>query len=95
MKIHVSFPDEPKRPVVELSGRKAWALMKLAEAGEVGVTPIDMPGPRWSGYVHELRRTYGFDIETRHEPHGPPFPGTHARYVLHNTVAIRELTEAE
>lgn len=94
MKIHVSFPDDPQRPAIILSGRDAWAMMKLAAAGEVGVTPIDTPGPRWSGYVHNLRRA-GFNIETRYEPHGPPFPGTHARYVLQDRVVVRELSEAK
>ena len=47
-------------------------------AGKCGVTPIDMPGPRWSGYVHNLRRM-GLVIETIHESHGGPFPGNHAR----------------
>ncbi|MFT6662517.1 MAG: hypothetical protein ACJA0K_002524 [Maricaulis maris] len=68
-----------------LSGRDAWALSRLISAGAKGVTPITEPGPRWSGYVHNLRRT-GLSIETRPERHGGPFPGTHARYVLHDDV---------
>lgn len=86
----VSFPGEPERPAVSLTGRDAWALVKLAEAGPKGVTPIDMPGPRWSAYVFNLR-SLGFNIETRRERHGPPFAGSHARYVLHETVSIRAL----
>lgn len=70
-------------------GRDAWALRALIGAGERGVTPIDTPGPRWSGYVHKIRRA-GIDIETRHESHGPPFPGTHARYVLRTRLRIVE-----
>jgi hypothetical protein len=54
-------------PVVTIRGREAWALLALMAAGERGCTPIDHPGPRWSGYVHDLRRL-GFDIETTHEP---------------------------
>ncbi len=88
--VFVTFPRDPKRPGVRLSGRDAWALVKLAEAGPQGVTPIDTPGPRWSAYVFNLKRL-GFNIETRHEPHGPPFAGSHARYVLHETVSIRAL----
>lgn len=86
----VTFPGEPKRPGVPLTGRDAWALVKLAEAGPKGVTPIDTPGPRWSAYVFNLR-SLGFNIETRTERHGPPFAGSHARYVLHETVSIRTL----
>ena len=52
------------------------------DAGPSGCTPIDHPGPRWSAYVHSLKNDYGVEIETRHEKHGPPFAGTHARYVL-------------
>ena len=39
------------------------------------------PAPRWSAYVHELRKM-GVEIETIHEAHGGKFPGHHARYVL-------------
>jgi hypothetical protein len=69
-------------------GRVAWALWELCRAGEKGVTPIDVPGPRWSGYVHVLRHEYGLDIETVTEKHGGPFPGSHARYVLRSPVQI-------
>lgn len=65
-----------------VSGRNRWALEQLIEAGPKGVTPISHPGPRWSAYVHNLRQICGLDIETIHEPHGGPFSGTHARYVL-------------
>jgi hypothetical protein len=37
-------------------GRVAWALGELIDAGPAGCTPIDHPGPRWSSYVHRLRR---------------------------------------
>jgi hypothetical protein len=72
-------------PVVTIRGREAWALLALMAAGERGCTPIDHPGPRWSGYVHDLRRL-GFDIETIHEPQEGAFPGSHARYVLRSRV---------
>lgn len=74
---------------IEVTGREAWALESLIAAGERGCTPIDNPAPRWSGYVHDLRR-FGVDIETIHEPHGGAFPGTHARYVLRAPVVIVE-----
>ena len=70
-------------------GRDAWALLVLKVAGECGVTPIDTPGPRWSGYVFNLRRM-GLLIETLYEAHGGPFPGTHARYVLRSKVSFPE-----
>jgi hypothetical protein len=72
--------------ILELKGRDAWALTELIRAGDLGCTPIDTPGPRWSGYVHKLRRRYGLDIVTITESHGGPYKGTHARYILRNVV---------
>lgn len=71
---------------IHVKGRDDWALRKLAKAGQSGVTPRDEPtGPRWSAYVHNLRGL-GVPIETRHEPHGGEFPGTHGRYILNATI---------
>ena len=50
---------------VTVHGRDAWALQELVEAGNKGCTPIDHPGPRWSGYVHRLRKL-GIHVETIH-----------------------------
>ena len=79
------LPDGPRFTV---AGRDAWALAELVRCGERGCTPIDNPGPRWSAYVHALRTERGLAIETLHENHGGPFPGTHARYVLRSQVEI-------
>jgi len=76
---------------VRLSGRLSWALTQLVDARETGCTPIDNPAPRWSGYVHKLRRRFGLDIETIHERHQGPFPGRHARYVLGSRVLVVEI----
>ncbi|WP_425093822.1 winged helix domain-containing protein [Tropicimonas sp. S265A] len=70
---------------IAVSGRDRWALEALIAAGEKGCTPIDTPGPRWSGYVFNLRRL-GVAIETVTEAHDGPFAGTHARYVLRSRV---------
>ena len=78
--------------VVTLNGRDLWALLRLIQAGERGCTPIDDPAPRWSGYVYNLR-SQGIVIETIHEKHEGPFPGTHARYVLRSVV--RRISEDE
>lgn len=69
-----------------VKGRWRWALECLLRAGPKGCTPIDTPGPRWSGYVHLLRHEYQVEIETIREKHGGPFEGTHARYVLKSGV---------
>jgi hypothetical protein len=83
----MSVRVEPASEILTFTGRDAWALQRLIEVGENGVTPLDTPGPRWSGYVHKLRRA-GLVIETIHESHGDPFPGTHARYVLRSNVTV-------
>lgn len=87
----VTGPDDTTRPLI-VTGRLAWALGHLIEAGNKGCTPLDYPGPRWSAYVHKLRTDSGLDIETVHEQHEGPYPGTHARYVLRSQVdLIREV----
>jgi len=79
------YPDGTRRTFV-LQGRNAWALSELIREGKNGCTPIGNPGPRWSAYIHNLRHEFGLEIETITEAHKGPFPGTHARYVLHSSV---------
>ena len=74
-------PERGEPFTIEAKGREAWALDRLREAGPTGCTPIEQPAPRWSAYVHRLRGL-GVPIETRHEPHGGAFAGTHGRYIL-------------
>ncbi|MFC5068898.1 winged helix domain-containing protein [Flaviflagellibacter deserti] len=74
-------------PVLKFKGRQAWALSELTRAGERGVTPIEVPGPRWSDYVFKLRRE-GVAVETIDESHAGPYAGTHARYKLATPVTI-------
>jgi hypothetical protein len=76
-------------PVVTVRGRDAWALLELNAANDNGCTPIEHPGPRWSGYVHKLRKA-GIVIETIREAHGGTFSGQHARYVLRSLITILE-----
>ncbi len=78
--------------LLHLKGRDRWALESLMQAGPTGCTPIDHPGPRWSGYVFNLRQA-GVTIETLYEAHDGPYRGTHARYVLHSTVKRADLGE--
>ena len=79
---------------VNVKGRDEWALNQLRRAGRAGCTPIDHPAPRWSAYVHKLRRM-GLNIETVNERHGGRFPGRHARYVLHGRVEPLEAVDAQ
>ena len=78
----------PDGHLITLSGRLAWAFLMLKDAGETGCTPLDNPGPRWSGYIHKLRTVYGLPVETITVVHGGPFAGRHARYVLRSEVEI-------
>jgi hypothetical protein len=76
------------------AGRDAWALGELITADAAGCTPIDNPGPRWSGYIHKLRTVYGLNVETITEMHGGEYAGKHARYVLRSRVAFADPAEA-
>lgn len=89
--IELDTDNGPHRMTFE--GREAWALGQLMAAGERGVTPIHRPAPRWSHYIHMLRKA-GLDIETIHEPHGGPFSGHHGRYVLRSMVKMLHEVEA-
>lgn len=80
----VTEADSTEREV-RFKGRDAWALDELIEAGEVGCTPITRPAPRWSSYIHKLRRA-GLLIDTLHEAHDGPYAGHHGRYILRNRV---------
>ncbi|MBY5743528.1 hypothetical protein HFO28_07965 [Rhizobium leguminosarum] len=81
--------DAPKGLPITVVGREWWALEQLIKAGDKGCTPIDNPAPRWAHYVW-LMRGNGIDVETIHETHGGPFPGSHARYVLRTKLSIVE-----
>ena len=68
-----------------IEGRELWALERLIRAGAAGCTPMTEPAPRWSDYVHKLRKR-GITIETKHEAHGGAYPGNHGRYILKSRV---------
>ncbi|WP_134682436.1 winged helix domain-containing protein [Paracoccus ravus] len=86
MALFTIHPEGSKPFKAHIKGRELWALDRLVQAGGKGCTPITEPAPRWSAYVHKLRKM-GIPIETRHEKHGGPFPGTHAKYILKARVA--------
>lgn len=91
---HAAFtiqPNDGQAITLHLSGRMRWALSRLAAAGASGCTPLFQPAPRWSGYIHELRKL-GVEVETLTERHEGDFPGHHGRYVLR--CQVREGGEA-
>lgn len=90
--IFQKLPDGLPTKVV---GRESWCLRRLHTAKDKGCTPIEQPAPRWSAYVHDLRHNFGLDIESIHESHKGPFPGTHCRYVLRSDVTILETSEGD
>lgn len=87
----VTLPTGEVREV-HLSGRPAWLLPLLTDAGAVGLTARDLPaGLRIGGYVHRLR-SQGVPIQTEHEAHFGPYPGHHARYRLAARVERQEIS---
>ncbi len=87
-KLTVTARILPEGRLVRVTGRNAWALLELHRAGPRGCTPVDNPGPRWSAYVFNLKREHGLAIDTVHESHLGPFPGSHARYLLRSDIEI-------
>ncbi len=81
MALFTIYPEGADPFTAHIEGRELWALERLIRAGAAGCTPITEPAPRWSGYIHKLRKR-GVPIETCHEPHGGQYPGHHARYIL-------------
>lgn len=89
MKIQVTLLSEPSR-TFELDGRLGWTMLQLSDSGALGVEAIKRPAPRWSAYIHKLRKM-GFQIDTIMETHEGPYPGQHARYRLVCDVQIKAL----
>src|SRR5215204_3180808 len=85
-------PPAPDR-ACKLMGRVAFALRELMLAGERGLTAIERPAYRWSDYVFRLRGM-GIVVETIREPHGGPYAGHHARYVLRTPLQVVSVTYA-
>lgn len=79
------YPEGAAPFTAHVKGRELWALERLIRAGAAGCTPMTEPAPRWSDYVHKLRKR-GITIETKHEAHGGAYPGNHGRYILKSRV---------
>lgn len=70
-----------------VTGRVAWMLLVLLQAGAKGFATYERPAPRASDYVFRLRGQ-GIHVETVDEPHAGAFSGTHARYILRDQVTV-------
>lgn len=70
-----------------ITGREAWALGELLDAGPKGCTSKDNPAPRLSAYIHDLRHDHGVKIDTLPERHEGKFAGNHGRYILRSKVS--------
>jgi hypothetical protein len=92
VELHVQRTDTDE--TLKLKGREAWTLTSLIEAGERGLTPLDRPAPRWSGYVYALRKR-GLVIDTLDERHSGPYPGAHGRYILRTPLTVLKAVHAE
>ena len=79
--------------IIVSGGRQLDTLEALVQHGATGCSFFDHPAPRWSGYIHRLRRQ-GFVICTEKEPHFGEHPGYHARYYLLSDVT-RKADEAD
>jgi len=90
MKIQVTLNLSEQSSTFELQGRLGWTMAQLATAGTKGVATIERPAPRWSAYVHELRKR-GIPIDTEMVPHGGSYSGHHARYRLACDVSLTVL----
>ena len=74
----------------QLNGRIGWTFYQLWRAGAKGVSPVECPALRWSGYVHQIRQM-GIPIDTEMEPHGGTYKGRHARYRLACDATVKVL----
>mgnify|MGYP004524483811 CR=1 FL=1 len=79
--------DPSGNVTVNIVGRDGWALLHLMVVGAKGLTTLGRPAPRWSGFVHKLRRA-GLNITTEEEGHPGTFSGTHGRYRLQDRATV-------
>ena len=90
MKINVTLEGGDCPRSFRLSGRLGWTMYQLFCAGPRGVTALERPALRLSGYVHQLRKK-GICILTEMERHDGVYSGVHARYRLGSSAVVRVL----
>ena len=80
---------------IRANGREAQALVALVDAGDVGITSLDMGRAGWAirlaAYIGDLRKM-GVPIITEREAHDG---GNHGRYRLSGAVQIIERNDVD
>jgi hypothetical protein len=78
----------------EVRGQTAKALAALIDAGERGVTALDVStwAYRFAAYCFDLRTKHGLEIQTLREDHPG---GWHGRHVLRTPVRIVSVERKE
>lgn len=87
MKITATLTGGERPRLFKLSGRVGQTLFHLHQAGQAGITSLEMPALRLAAYIHSLRQL-GFQIETEREPHDGDYPSRHARYRFASAVTL-------
>ncbi len=90
MKINATLLGGECPHTFTLNGRIGQTIWELHNAGQDGITALEIPALRLAAYVHSLRGL-GFTIDTELEEHQGPYPGHHARYRLSSSVLLQSL----
>lgn len=87
----ITDPDGQVRRI-QVVGRFAQTLRALVEAGEQGVTALEISSwaLRLGHYIFILRHRYGLNISMELEPHEGAYSGRHGRYRLRSNVRFLE-----
>ncbi|MDE3240721.1 MAG: hypothetical protein KGN33_17315 [Paracoccaceae bacterium] len=87
MQVEIEQKNGEKTTVFLTEPRVIWALEHLIRAGKRGITTLENPAPRWSAYLHKIKRA-GIPFTKVTEKHGGDFEGWHARFFIGEGVRI-------
>lgn len=85
-----SLNKNSQEKVFVLNGRECQTLIALVEAGQKGITALEIScwALRLAAYVFRLKRDLSLNIITTVEPHNG---GNHGRYILQDNVKVLEV----
>lgn len=94
LKITASHIVGGSRITFTVQGQTARSLKALIEAGDKGVTALEVStwALRFAAYCHDLKHKFGLNIRTDREQHDS---GWHGRHVLETQVEIVEMIQPE